>query len=133
MMPDHPSHHSPRHSKDTQGQPATILSNPAFPRQNIKEKAMLSIIHTLTKSAYKTFQANPGVTTLPTPKNIGRHQSKSPPTESPTNKSPVHTIVICQALGQLEKEPVHTDSPQRTPCDHPKAEPECPTPISKVI
>ena len=93
-MPDHPNHHSPGPSKDTQGRPATIPSNPASSRQNGKEKAMLSIIHTLIKSACKTFQANPGVTTLPTPKNIGTHRSQSPPTESPTDKSPVHTSYL---------------------------------------
>ena len=94
VMPDHPNHHSTRSSKDTQGQPVTIPSILASPRESSKEKAMLSIIHTLTKSAYKTFQANHGMATLPTPKSLRTHWSQSLLTESPTDKSPAHTSYL---------------------------------------
>ena len=114
MMPDHPNHHSPGPSKDTQGRSATISSNPASPRQNGKEKVMLSIFHTLTRSAYKTFQANPGVTTFSTPQNIGTHRSQSPPTESPTDRSPAHTSYLSGPRPAGERASVHRSSPAYT-------------------
>ena len=94
MTPDHPNHHSPGPKKDTQERPATIPSIPDSPSQSGKGKAMPSTVHILIISSYKTFQANPGMATLPTPKNTSTHQGYFPPTKSPTDKSPVYTIYL---------------------------------------
>ena len=79
---------------------------------------MPSTVHTLIKSAYKTFQANPGMATLLTPKahiEATPHQPKAPPTNLQC------TPIICQAFDRRKDDPVHIDTPQCTPCDYPKA------------
>ena len=94
MIPDQPNRHSPGPSKDTQRRPATIPSIPASPKQSGKEKAMLSTVHALTKSAYKTIQANSGMATLPTPKY--RHTPRPIPTSQKPHRqvSSAHQLSV---------------------------------------
>ena len=95
--PRPPKHHSLGPSKDTQGRPSTIPSISASPGQSGKEKAMSSTVHALSKSAYKTFQANPGMATLPTPKKYSHT-----PRPIPTNRKPHRQI---SSVHQLSVKP----------------------------
>ena len=93
---------------------------------------MPSTVHALIKSEYKTFQANPGMPTPPTPRNIGTSQGQFQPTESPAEKSPVYTSYLSSLRPAGKRPGAHRQSPEHT-MHHSKAEPECPTPISEVI
>ena len=97
MTPEHPNHHSLRPRKDTQERPATILSIPASPRRSGKEKAMPSTVYTVIKSAYKTFQANPRMATLPTSK---AHTEATPHHQKPHRQiSSVHQLSVRPSAG----------------------------------
>ena len=77
----------------------------------------------MPSTVYKTFMANPGMATLPTPKAHNEatlHQPKAPQT------NPQCTPVICQAFSRRKDDPAHTDIPQCTPSDHSKAKPDTP-------